>query len=204
MESAGVTSVTSRATAQLTVCWQPATDLVTPADSIVYDVYEAASPGGEVFTRPASYAITGQTCVDLPAPPDQSLCYVVRARDARGNRDLNTVEKCGNAPGVCVDYDTRVQPIFDARCIQCHSGSNPPKGLRWDSYAHAVADSGAVRACRPDNSKLIEQVFGNSMPRDTSSSACSTPAPLTPAEKTFLHDWIAEGAAPNCASTGCP
>ncbi len=76
--------------------WQPATDNDTPSGAIVYDVYQATAPGGEDFSRPTYTTPAGATSFVTPGVPDDSAYYfVVRARDAAGNRDANTVERVG-------------------------------------------------------------------------------------------------------------
>jgi hypothetical protein len=81
--------------------WDPATDNVTPSSRIVYDVYQATSPGGEDFSTPTYTTPAGATSFDTPPlPTDKSFFFVVRARDQAGNRDSNTVERQGQ--NLCV------------------------------------------------------------------------------------------------------
>jgi hypothetical protein len=83
-------------TTNYTLRWDPATDNVTRAKKIVYDVYQASVPGGEDFTAPTYTTSAGATSfVTPPLPADQALYFVVRARDAAGNRDSNKVERQG-------------------------------------------------------------------------------------------------------------
>jgi len=81
--------------------WAPATDDATPATAIVYDVFQGAAPGGEDFSTPTYTTAPGATSFTTPLLPDDSPYYfVVRARDAAGNRDANTVEQRGT--NLCV------------------------------------------------------------------------------------------------------
>jgi hypothetical protein len=81
--------------------WAPATDDATPATGIVYDVFQAAAPGGEDFSTPTYTTAAGATSFTTPLLPDDSPYYfVVRSRDATGNRDANTVERRGT--NLCV------------------------------------------------------------------------------------------------------
>jgi hypothetical protein len=81
--------------------WQPATDNVTPSDKMVYDVYQATSPGGEDFSMRTYSTARGATFMNTPPlPTDQTFYFVVRARDLAGNRDSNTVERQGQ--NLCV------------------------------------------------------------------------------------------------------
>jgi hypothetical protein len=81
--------------------WGPAADEVTEPDGIVYDIYQATASRAEDFstatyTTPAGAA----TFTTPPLPGDKPLYFVVRARDAAGNRDRNTVERAGT--NLCV------------------------------------------------------------------------------------------------------
>jgi hypothetical protein len=76
--------------------WAPAHDDVTPASELVYDVYQATRPGGEIFSTPTYTTPAG--AVSFTTPPlvaDKTYYFVVRARDAAGNRDANRVERAG-------------------------------------------------------------------------------------------------------------
>lgn len=84
-----------------TLRWNPATDDRTPSSAIVYDIYQATSPGGEDFETPTytSPADAGSyTTPDLS--PGVSYYFVVRARDQDGNRDPNLTERLGRDPCV--------------------------------------------------------------------------------------------------------
>ncbi|MBW2222637.1 MAG: hypothetical protein JRF54_00190, partial [Deltaproteobacteria bacterium] len=198
----GVTSVTQVEPTTLDVCWNPATDDTTRTDAIVYEIYDAAQPGGANFGAVAPYAVSGGSgCAAVTVPMGSQTCFAVRARDLAGNRDLNTAERCHTTANSCFAYDPIVQPIFDARCVHCHSGPGAPQGIRWDTYAHAIADPGAVRPCRADNSDLIDVVEGCDMPQDTTSGACR--ACLTRSRLRLLTQWVDGGANQSCPWGGC-
>ena len=81
--------------------WDPATDNRTPSSQIVYDIYQATTPGGEDFSMPTYTTPPGATSFDTPQlPTDQVFYFVVRARDRAGNRDSNKVERQGQ--NLCV------------------------------------------------------------------------------------------------------
>jgi hypothetical protein len=62
----------------------------------VYEIYQATSPGGEDFAQPTYTSDPGATSFATPPLPDDvSYYFVVRARDAAGNRDRNRVERVG-------------------------------------------------------------------------------------------------------------
>ncbi len=78
------------------LAWEPASDKVSPASAIVYEVYPASKSGGEDFSTPTYTTAPGATSFDTPPlPADQTFWFVVRATDEAGNTDSNTVEREG-------------------------------------------------------------------------------------------------------------
>jgi hypothetical protein len=76
--------------------WKAATDDATLSSAIVYEIYEAHESGAEDFAHPTYVTDPGATTFVTPALPDNVPHYfVVRARDAAGNRDRNTTERLG-------------------------------------------------------------------------------------------------------------
>ena len=78
--------------------WPAANDTVTPARRLVYDVYQTTSRGGENLSAPTYTTRRGAT--SFATPPLSSTAtvtyyFVVRARDAAGNRDRNRREQPG-------------------------------------------------------------------------------------------------------------
>lgn len=198
---AGARSATAISPTAIEVCWDPASDAGTPAGGIVYELYDAAAAGAQNFSRAAPYAVAGQTCATVTVPVAQATCFAVRARDLAGNRDGNTVSRCATTAGACFAYDEIVQPVFDARCVHCHSGANAPKGIRWDSYARAVGNRDAVRPCDASGSKLDRVVEDCEMPYDTTSGACR--ACLTTSQTRLLRQWVDAGAEAGCPWGSC-
>jgi len=98
----GITSVTSGITQTLDLFWGAATD---PSGPITYNIYEAASSGGQNFAAPSyttsdlTYRVTGLT-------NGQTYYYVVRAQDTALNEDGNAVELSG------VPNPESVPPVF--------------------------------------------------------------------------------------------
>jgi hypothetical protein len=82
-----------------TLRWAPASDDVTPPEQIRYDVFMAPAPGHEDFAAPTYSTVPGATSFTTPPlSPAGTVFFVVRARDAAGNRDPNTVELPGADP----------------------------------------------------------------------------------------------------------
>ena len=75
----------------VSLTWKPASDGQTASSQIRYDIYMATTSGGENFSS-ASWTTQGTTTFMTPDLPPGRL-FVVRARDAAGNEDHNTVER---------------------------------------------------------------------------------------------------------------
>jgi hypothetical protein len=78
--------------------WPAAKDNVTPSGRIAYDIYQTTSSGAENFSR-ATYStgrgVTSFVTPPLPSSETETYYFVVRARDAAGNRDRNRRERPG-------------------------------------------------------------------------------------------------------------
>jgi len=88
-----------------------------------------------------------------------------------------------------VSFRNNVQPIFAARCVACHGGTN---GLYLDTYENVMRGGRNGAVVIPGdvyNSRLAYYVYSGYMPfRST---------PLTPSEIQTTLDWIAAGAQNN-------
>jgi len=74
--------------------WDPASDDQTPAAGIVYLVYMATTSGGENLSVPNFTTSPGATSFSATGlSPGTRYYFIVRAKDAAGNIDSNTVEK---------------------------------------------------------------------------------------------------------------
>lgn len=102
-----------------------------------------------------------------------------------------------------VSFVADIQPIFNNRCIQCHSGPTPPMGLNLDaanSYANLVNVPSVqvpslmrVKPGDPNNSYMIQKLSGT--------AAVGSRMPfggpyLTVATMDLIKLWITEGANP--------
>jgi hypothetical protein len=83
-------------TSRYRLVWNAAKDNVTRSSRIVYDVYRATAPGRESFSRATYTTRRGATAFATPLlSSDKTYYFVVRARDAAGNRDRNRRERLG-------------------------------------------------------------------------------------------------------------
>ncbi len=81
-----------------TLIWKAATDPITPSSALVYEVFLATTPGAEDYAQPTWTTAPGVTSFTTPDLPHSGPVYfVVRARDAAGNKDGNTIERQGVA-----------------------------------------------------------------------------------------------------------
>jgi hypothetical protein len=79
-----------------TLTWAAATDPVTPSSQLVYEIFVATAPGAENYATPTYTTAPGATSFVTPLSQDQGTRYfVVRARNAAGREDANTVERAG-------------------------------------------------------------------------------------------------------------
>jgi len=79
-----------------TLTWAAATDPVTAGSQIVYDIFVATSPGGENYATPTYTTTPGVTSFRTPdLVRGGTVYFVVRARNAAGHEDTNTVERQG-------------------------------------------------------------------------------------------------------------
>jgi hypothetical protein len=91
---AGAASSVAGPQSSLAISWAPATDDLTPPPGITYYVYLALVSGGEDLTSPNFVSDVGATSISISALPKPGATYyaIVRARDAAGNIDSNTIE----------------------------------------------------------------------------------------------------------------
>ena len=81
--------------------WEPAKEQGVRSGTIVYNVYQSTTSGGEDFSKPTYTTSPGATSFDTPKlPVEESFFFVVRARDPQGKEDSNKVEREGQ--NLCV------------------------------------------------------------------------------------------------------
>ncbi|HRK15454.1 MAG TPA: PSD1 and planctomycete cytochrome C domain-containing protein [Prosthecobacter sp.] len=92
------------------------------------------------------------------------------------------------------DFTRDIQPIFEARCVQCHGPEEQNGGLRYDQKARAFvqADSGhhAIVPGKPDQSELLKRVTST----HKNDQMPPKGARLSPRQIETLTAWIAAGA----------
>lgn len=204
----GLESVTNVTATTADLAWKDAIDDKSATADIVYDVYQATVAGGQDFTLPPfATSEKGATKMTLTGlSPATKLFWVVRARDAAGNRDSNKAEKTGTT---AVSFSLNIQTIFTANCATgtCHRGTTPAAGLslvEGVAYTNIVGvaasgKAGAIRIVKSNstNSYLYQKsinapgIVGELMPPPASGGS------LTSAEKDLIKAWIDQGALNN-------
>jgi mono/diheme cytochrome c family protein len=108
------------------------------------------------------------------------------------------ISACGSnqpantATSAPVSFANDVAPIFNNRCIQCHSGAQASGQLDLSSYAAIMAGGRNGAVISPGNisqSSLISLIQSGQMPRSG--------AKLTSDQIKILEDWVTAGAQDN-------
>ena len=99
-------------------------------------------------------------------------------------------------------YATRVQPIFEDKCVLCHNAGKFKGKLRLDSYEHVMhggKDGPVIHAGEPGKSELFRRV---TLPSDGKDFMPAEGKPaLTTSETKIIEMWIAAGAATQISDT---
>jgi uncharacterized membrane protein len=93
---------------------------------------------------------------------------------------------------VAVSFAEQIQPIFEARCVECHGEESTELGLRLDSYEGVMAGSDygtIVEVGDAAGSLIIDMIESGDMPEDGD--------PVLPEELELIKTWISEGAENN-------
>jgi len=93
-----------------------------------------------------------------------------------------------------VDFYEKIQPILEARCLECHQGGKSKGGLHLDSLAGALkggkSDGAAVLPGKPDESPLLLRTLSS----DPDEQMPPKGHRLAKSETDLLRRWISEGA----------
>jgi hypothetical protein len=99
-------------------------------------------------------------------------------------------------PDSNVSFANHIQPVFNAKCVNCHGVGITEAGLDLTTWSGTVADPAVVFPGEPGNSRLVWSIEGNPavqpMPPPGSSYL-----PLTANQVQGVKTWIVEGALNN-------
>ncbi|MCK4444055.1 MAG: fibronectin type III domain-containing protein, partial [Thermoplasmata archaeon] len=145
------TAMDSQTDGNITLTWSPATDPDTihcnsdPSLPITYNVYASILPGNQNFLSPN--ATTQNTNIEITGLKNGITYYfVVRARDAVGNQETNTIERSA-MPTTPVDDEP---PVFSGLVL----ASDARTGGAVDLYWAAATDPDLIE-CNSDPSLPI-------------------------------------------------
>jgi len=133
LETANVLSSTS-----VLLSWSPATDNVTSQTNVVYLIYQATSPSGEVYTSPTYTTAAGATSFTVAGlTPGTTYYFVARAMDEAGNIDSNTIERTNSTP------DT-IPPTF-AGLVSATTLTATSIQLTWSAATDNVTPQASIK-----------------------------------------------------------
>ena len=209
---AGAATATALGATVIELTWAAATDELSPAAEIVYNVYVAETSAGQQFATPTLTTLGGATSALLTRlRPGVTYFAVVRAVDRALNEDQNMVEVQATTEDD-IFFPQDIQPILTQRCALsgCHTSVAPAEGLDL-SEGKAYAELFEVDASQcvggdtrlrvepenPDGSYLVDKVRNRNicgvdtlrMPKDDN--------PLLEDEIALIEQWITQGAPEN-------
>lgn len=98
-------------------------------------------------------------------------------------------------------FASRVAPIFDDKCVQCHGPHKKKAKLRLDTFESVMRggkDGAIVKPGDPHGSEIVRRI---TLPRDNKDAMPAEGKPgLTEAEIKVIEVWIASGASQNLAA----
>jgi hypothetical protein len=205
---AGVATAMARGATVIDLSWVAATDDLSPAGDISYNVYVSETSGGQNFATPTLTTAAGVTAAAVTRlRPSITYFFVVRAVDRALNEDQNVVERSATTEDD-IFFPQDVQPILTARCTNaaCHDAAEPQLGMRLtEGVAHenlvgveAVQCEGAggkprVDPANPDNSYVMDKLLGTATLCDGESMPLGGP-PLAQEDVDTIRLWIEQGA----------
>lgn len=147
-------------------------------------------------TEPAKpVEAAGATAQGAPTAPSGGTAPVATAGAASSTLSAALDAQASDAVIAARDPDaffaSRVLPVFDARCVECHGPDKAKAGLRLDSLAATLAGEGPdamVVAGDPENSELLRRVL---LPRDDDEAMPPKGDGLAPEQIEAIRAWIA-------------
>jgi len=99
-------------------------------------------------------------------------------------------------PNSIAFFASRVAPIFDDKCVQCHGPEKKKGKLRLDTFDYVMRGGKDGLVVKPGDTKNSELYRRVTLPRDNKDAMPAEGKPgLTAAEVKVIEFWIASGAA---------
>lgn len=206
---AGATTANVLGGTAIELSWTAATDDVSNAADIKYNVYVAETSGGQNFTAPTQSTSVGQTQATVRGlRAGVEYFFVVRAEDEGGNEDTNTTEVRATTDGG-IFFPEDIQPILTQKCTNaaCHDGADPQEGMdltEGNSHENLVGvvanqcelvdNRERVDPNNPENSYLLDKILGVDLCGDTVLRMPANGDPLSQNEIDAISKWIEDGA----------
>ena len=133
----GVTSVSPAGSDRLLVTWAPGADPTTPSDHLTYDVFVATKSGDQNYAAATVKAPAGATSILLTDLAAGTYFIVVRARNAAGKTDSNTVEKSATPAA-----DSTAPTFAGAKAAEPADGARVK--LTWDAATDDLSAAGGI------------------------------------------------------------
>lgn len=204
----GVTSVDGLLADGATLHWTAATDPDDDSADLLYVVFQRKKSDAGYPATPATTSKPGVTSINVTGLSSATTyCWNVHAKDAAGNEEKNTVEKCGDT---LVSFDKDVQTAtFDGHCAVtgCHVGPSPTGGMvlsRGFAYTQIVGvvsgENPPMKRITPGdatNSYLYQKITGHPAGGTSVMPPTSTGDTLSDAQKNAVLQWILQGAPNN-------
>lgn len=206
---AGVASARALGATLVELTWLAATDDVSAAADIKYNVYMAEAAAPTDFTTPTLTTAAGETTTIVRGlRTGNTYFFVVRAEDVAGNEDTNvTVLSATTEDDIFFPQD--IQPILTAKCTNeaCHDGTDPAEGMdltEGNSHANLVGvvanqcelvdNRERVDPVNPEGSYLVDKLLGVDLCGETVQRMPAGGDPLSENELEAISKWIEQGA----------
>jgi uncharacterized membrane protein len=161
------------------------------AKSANANVNDTAAKVSDAVTNTASASPTTPAAPVLVAVPSAA-----PAHPAAADVPPPSVAAAPGFSGGQIDFSRDIAPIFEARCVKCHSETKKKGGYRLDTREHvfAAGESGKVPVLpgKSDESMLVKMIEGKGEFEDSKMPPTGTP--LTFQEIALIRRWIDEGA----------
>jgi uncharacterized membrane protein len=133
------------------------------------------------------------------APPEKR--YLTPNSAVSSASNLSAASLSAPAPASVAFFASRVAPIFDDKCVQCHGPEKKKAKLRLDSFDYVMRGSKDGAVVKPGDARNSELYRRVTLPRDNKDAMPAEGKPgLTASELKVIEFWIVSGATENLAT----